>query len=147
MRLFESERKRSLETKRNMEQFLAQIVDGDPVPTLVINAQHEVTRWNKACALVSGVPAEEMIGTNPHPVGVLPQRAAVDGGPGDECRHGCAGNTVQGHVPPLAVHPGAFEAESFFPQFGENGRWLYFTAAPLRDPAGQIVGAIETLPS
>ena len=43
------------------------------------------------------------------------------------------------------VIPGAFEAESFFPQFGENGRWLYFTAAPLRDPAGQIVGAIETL--
>ena len=33
----------------------------------------------------------------------------------------------------------------FSPQFGESGRWLYFTAAPLRDPSGQIVGAIETL--
>lgn len=66
MRLFESERKRSLETKRNMEQFLAQIVDGDPVLTLVINAHTRWTHWNKACALVSGVPAEEMIGTNRH---------------------------------------------------------------------------------
>ncbi|MDP3440023.1 MAG: ATP-binding protein, partial [Azonexus sp.] len=43
------------------------------------------------------------------------------------------------------VIPDAFEAESFFPHFGENGRWLYFTAAPLRDPSGQVVGAIETL--
>ncbi|MDP3440994.1 MAG: hemerythrin domain-containing protein, partial [Azonexus sp.] len=58
MRLFESERKRSIETKRNMEQLLAQIVDGDPVPTLVINADHKVTHWNKACALITGVPAE-----------------------------------------------------------------------------------------
>ncbi|HSG21344.1 MAG TPA: bacteriohemerythrin, partial [Azonexus sp.] len=66
MRLFESERKRSLETKRNMELLLAQIVDGDPVPTLVINAQHKVTHWNKACSLVTGVSAEEMIGTSRH---------------------------------------------------------------------------------
>jgi len=39
----------------------------------------------------------------------------------------------------------AYEAESFFPHFGEGGRWLYFTAAPLRNAAGTIVGAIETL--
>lgn len=43
------------------------------------------------------------------------------------------------------VIPDAFEAESFFPHFGDSGRWLSFTAAPLRDSAGQIIGAIETL--
>ena len=40
---------------------------------------------------------------------------------------------------------GAYEAEDFFPHFGENGRWLYFTAAPLRNAAGATIGAIETL--
>ena len=40
---------------------------------------------------------------------------------------------------------GAFEAEDFFPHFGDAGKWLYFTAAPLRDSIGQIIGAIETL--
>ena len=43
------------------------------------------------------------------------------------------------------VAVGAFEAEGFFPHFGESGRWLHFTAAPLRDDEGRITGAIETL--
>jgi signal transduction histidine kinase len=40
---------------------------------------------------------------------------------------------------------GALEAEDFFPNFGKEGCWLYFTAAPLRNPAGRVIGAIETL--
>jgi signal transduction histidine kinase len=42
-------------------------------------------------------------------------------------------------------NPEAFEAEDFFPHLGDGGRWLYFTASPLRDSAGTVVGAIETL--
>ena len=145
MRLFESERKRSLETKRNMEQFLAQIVDGDPVPTLVINAQHKVTHWNKACALVSGVPAEEMIGTNRHWSAFYPNERPLMADLVISADMDTLETLYKGMFRRSPVIPGAFEAESFFPQFGENGRWLYFTAAPLRDPAGQIVGAIETL--
>lgn len=40
---------------------------------------------------------------------------------------------------------GRLRAEDFFPHFGDGGRWLFFTAAPLRNAAGDIVGAIETL--
>lgn len=43
------------------------------------------------------------------------------------------------------VIPGAVEAEKFFPHLGDSGRWLCFSAAPLRAPTGQIVGAIEVL--
>ncbi|PKN04801.1 MAG: hypothetical protein CVU74_05070, partial [Deltaproteobacteria bacterium HGW-Deltaproteobacteria-9] len=32
-----------------------------------------------------------------------------------------------------------------FPELGEEGKWLRFTAAIIRDAAGQLVGAIETL--
>ena len=39
----------------------------------------------------------------------------------------------------------AYEAEDFFPNFGQGGRWVFFTAAPLRDDTGQLIGAIETL--
>ena len=37
-----------------------------------------------------------------------------------------------------------FVATDFFPAM-RGGTWLYFTAAPLRDPSGNITGAIETL--
>jgi diguanylate cyclase (GGDEF)-like protein len=39
----------------------------------------------------------------------------------------------------------AYEAVDFFPDIGETGRWLFFTAAPLTDSNGLIIGAIETL--
>ena len=46
---------------------------------------------------------------------------------------------------PSALISGAFEAEDFFPHFGERGKWLFFTAAPLSDANGNFIGAIETL--
>ena len=39
----------------------------------------------------------------------------------------------------------AYEAEEYFKRIGEDGKWLFFTAAPLTDPDGTVVGAIETL--
>ncbi|OQY50483.1 MAG: PAS domain-containing sensor histidine kinase, partial [Desulfobacteraceae bacterium 4572_89] len=39
----------------------------------------------------------------------------------------------------------AYEAEEFFPHLGENGKWIFFTAAPIKSPDGKIIGAIETL--
>ena len=145
LRLLESERKRSIESKRNMEQILAQIVEGDPVPTLVINAEHKVTHWNKACAAVTGMPAAEMIGSNRQWSAFYANERPI-----------MADLIVSGELEGLdtfyagvfrrsLVIPDAFEAESFFPHFGDGGRWLFFTAAPLRDAAGRIIGAIETL--
>jgi signal transduction histidine kinase len=44
-----------------------------------------------------------------------------------------------------ALIPGAIEAEDFFPNLGASGHWLHYTAAPVHDAAGNVVGAIETL--
>jgi len=33
----------------------------------------------------------------------------------------------------------------FFPKLGDSGRWLFFTAAPIHDAKGDIIGAVETL--
>lgn len=145
LRLIESERKRSLDAKRHMELLLAQIVDGDPVPTLVINAEHKVTHWNKACAVVTGVPAEAMIGSSRHWSAFYPEERPIMA---DLIVSGDMENLqllYKGIFRRSPVIPDAIEAESFFPHFGETGRWLYFTAAPLRDANGRITGAIETL--
>jgi diguanylate cyclase (GGDEF)-like protein len=50
-----------------------------------------------------------------------------------------------GRFSPSILVDGGYEAEDFFPHFGDGGRWLFFTAAPIRNSAGQVVGAIETL--
>ena len=43
-----------------------------------------------------------------------------------------------------SVAEGGYEAEKFFPDVGEKGAWLFFTASPLRDSEGNITGALET---
>jgi signal transduction histidine kinase len=40
---------------------------------------------------------------------------------------------------------GAYEATGYFPRLGNGGKWLYFTAAPLKDSQGRLIGAVETL--
>jgi PAS domain S-box-containing protein len=38
-----------------------------------------------------------------------------------------------------------YEATDFFPILGKEGKWLFFSAAPIRDSQGKIIGALETL--
>jgi hypothetical protein len=45
----------------------------------------------------------------------------------------------------VSMVEGAYEAEEFFEHLGDNGRWLIFTAAPIKSSDGTLVGAIETL--
>jgi signal transduction histidine kinase len=145
-KLLESEHRRSLEAKRNLERFLNQIIDGDPVPTLVIDATHRITHWNKACAKISLMPAEQMLGTQdqwkafyPSPRPILAD-LIVDGSIEENLS-----TYYRGIYRRSTTVDDAFEAESFFPHMGDAGRWLFFTAAPLRNADGVIVGAIETL--
>ncbi len=46
------------------EKAMKQIVQGSTIPTFVINKDHIVTHWNKACENLTGYPAEKIVGTN-----------------------------------------------------------------------------------
>lgn len=127
-------------------ELLSQILDGDPVPTFVINADHVVVHWNRACEAIIGTPAASVVGTRNQWAAFYPQPRPVMA---DLIVDGALENSVaeyySGKYRRSPLIGGAFEAEDFFPEFASGGRWLYFTAAPLRDVDGRIVGAIETL--
>ena len=131
---------------RESEAYLAQIVDGSSVATLVIDAEHRVTHWNRACEAMTGVPASGIVGTSDQWRAFYPSRRAIMA---DLVLEGAKEADVDrlyhDRFRPSPLVPGSFEAEDFFPHFGEGGRWLYFTAAPLRNAFGEVVGAIETL--
>jgi PAS domain S-box-containing protein len=121
---------------------LAKIIDGSPVPTLVLDADHKLTHWNAACEQIIGVPASEMVGTRNQWKAFYPNQRPI-----------MADLVITGEMSRIQelysnkyrqskLVQGGYEAEDFFPSFN---RWLFFTAAPLRDKEGRIVGAIETL--
>lgn len=141
-----TEQRRAELALREKEAFLAQIVDGSSVATLVIDRHHRVTHWNRACELLTGIAAGDMIGTRrqwqPFYGSERPILAdAVLDGTVTSRDQGWFGPRCQ----PSALVRGGFENEDFFPGFGGGGKWLFFTAAPLRDGHGQVIGAIETL--
>ena len=144
-KLLDSERRRALDAQRYMQQLLAQIVDGDPVPTLVIGADHKVTHWNKACATVTGIPAGDMIGTRRQWTAFYPNERPILADLIIDSENDHLETYYEGKYKRSRIIDGAYEAEDFFPHLGEGGCWLYFTAAPLRDAQGRIIGAIETL--
>jgi PAS domain S-box-containing protein len=128
------------------ERVQSQIIQGSTIPTFVINKNHIVTHWNKALEKLSGKPAEKVVGTNcqwsPFWQSERPTLADVILDQIDkheiEKLYGSQWRTSQ-------LIEGAYEAEVFFPNVGETGKWLWFTAAPIKAPDGTIVGAIETL--
>lgn len=127
------------------ERQLAQIVDGSSIPTFVIDAEHRVTHWNQACEKLTGLARNNLF-LNP----TIWQAFYAEPRPtmADLVVSQASDETIAKHYQKFShstLIAGAFEAEDFFPQMGEGGRWLYFTAAPLRDSEGKLTGAIETL--
>lgn len=141
-----SEYKRREARERSLFRLFAQIIDGDPVPTFVLNAQHQVTHWNKACAAITGTAAAEIVGTTRqwYPFYRTERPTLADLVLSGDLERGFE-ELYRGKLRRSELIDGAYEAEAFFPHFGDSGRWLYFTAAPLRNARGQVVGAIETL--
>ncbi|MBW1896889.1 MAG: PAS domain-containing protein, partial [Deltaproteobacteria bacterium] len=58
-----TERKSAQNALEKSEQSLSQIVQGSPVPTFVIDGDHTVTHWNRACENLTGISAGEVVGT------------------------------------------------------------------------------------
>ena len=125
---------------------LSQIIEGSTIPTFVLNQDHIVTHWNRAMQRLTGTPAATIVGTTrsstPFWGEERPTMADVilDQISEDEIQKLYGEKWRKS-----ALIEEAYEAEVFFPRLGENGKWCWFTAAPIKGHDGSIVGAIETL--
>jgi len=127
-------------------EMLAKIIDGSPIASFVINKQHKVTHWNIAIEALSGIKREEIIGTDEQWRAFYAKKRPVmaelivDKAPASTIEA-----YYRGKCKKTGLIDAAYEAEDFFPDLGTTGRWLHFTASPIRDDNGEIIGAIETL--
>ncbi len=121
---------------------LAQIIDSSPVPAFVINTDHIVTHWNRACEQIIGVRAADILGTRNQWQAFYPAQRPIMADLVITGEMSLIQKLYSNKYRKSLLIEGAFEAEDFFPTFD---RWLFFTAAPLRDKNGRVIGAIETL--
>lgn len=131
---------------RERERMLGQIIEQSSIPTFVVNNQHKVVYWNRACSQLTGVLAEEVVGSDEQWRAFYPEKRPVMA---DLIIEDGKASNLDIHYAGKYRHSdlldGAYEAMDFFDCVGEGGRWLFFTAAPLRDEQGKVLGAIETL--
>ncbi|MDH5298362.1 MAG: sigma 54-interacting transcriptional regulator [Desulfobulbaceae bacterium] len=107
---------------------------------------HRITVWNKACELLTGFSAAEMLGTDrqwepfyPHKRPVVADLIIDDD---FDLFHHYYKDKNGRHS---SIVPNAWEASSYFPSLGGRSRFIYFLAAPIFDSEGRMIGAVETL--
>jgi len=121
------------------------ILHGLPIPTFVIGKDHKVVYWNRALEEYSGIKSKDIVGKNeqwkafysntrPCMVDLL-----VDGKVDEINRWYPMNYKVSDLI------EGAHEAVDYLDLLGRGEKWLLFTAAPLKDLEGNIIGAVETL--
>jgi len=122
------------------------IIEGSPIPSFVIDSEHKVILWNRACTELTGYSAGDMLGTSNHYKAFYPVRRPL-----------IADLIIDNELQDLNKYYGtkkveksekvlgAYEATDYFEKLGGRGRVLYFLAAPICDEKGNIIAAIETL--
>jgi len=131
---------------RESEKRLSQIVQGLTIAAFVVDENHVMIHCNKAFENLTGLSAAELVGTSNQWKTFYPtQRPTladfiVEGASEDELAA-----YYKDRYRKSALIEGAYEAENYFANVKGGGKWLFFTAAPLIDDDGRIVGAIETL--
>ncbi len=116
--------------------------EASPVPVFIIDREHRIIFWNRACKMCTGLQAEEMIGSRDAWKAFYSQKRPVLA---DLILTGSA-STMEKMYGDKELQPsfveGGYQAEEYFPS---HDRWIRFTAAPVRDHNNEIVAVIETL--
>jgi PAS domain S-box-containing protein len=123
---------------------LSRMIHGMAIPAFIIDNKHFVTEWNKACEKLTGFSASNMIGSQDAWKAFYQNKRPVLA---DLVVEGSPDNVVGKYYDKyskLELVDNAFEAQGFFPHMGDRGKWLYFTATPVTDSTGIIIGAVET---
>jgi two-component system sensor histidine kinase DegS len=138
--------RRDITELKRAEEMLYKIVDGSSISSFVIGSNHKVTLWNTAIEALTGIKREEIVGTSEQWRAFFSEKRPVladlivDGASAEEIEV-----YYHGKCHKSSLIDGAYEAEGYYPALGKGGKWLHFTASPIKDSSGEIIGAIETL--
>ncbi len=141
-----SERKRAVARANALEYHMQQVFQNLPVALFAIDEKHQVTQWNTLMTEITKVQAADMIGKSEAWRGFYKEprpclaNMVLDGASRTELEQ-----QYRGRISDSNALTGAIEVEEFFRLPDSNGVWLHFTATPLRDESGKLVGALETL--
>ncbi len=130
---------------KEKEHLLTQVIDGCPVPMFVIDDDHKVTHWNRACEAIIGTKSSDVVGTKDQWKGFYSEPRPVLADLVLDNKLSELTEYYSERWAPSTLVENGWEATDHFPSFNAGEKWLYFTAALLQNQEGKIIGAVETL--
>jgi two-component system NtrC family sensor kinase len=126
------------------KDFTDNLIHNATVPIFVLDANHRIIIWNKACEELTGFATDAMIGTSRQWQPFY-----------DQMRPTLSDIVIDGnlelaaefypHYSPSLINPHGLQSEGWFKNLGSRDRYIFFDAAPIYNSAGELVAVIETL--
>jgi len=127
----------ALSKERN---FTVSLLQGCSTPVFVIDNEHRLIFWNRACEALTGIPADEILGSDRQWSGFYHEKTPcladllIDKVLPDGTKEFSRSNIIRDGV----------HGERWL-NLGGRKRYLSFSAAPILNDSGEIVAAVETL--
>jgi len=122
------------------------ILEGLPVPVFVIDRQHRITHWNRACEELTGYPRQQMLGSTRTWLPFFTEERPTLADLVADQNIKALEYFYQGHKLRPSPHlPGAFEATLRLPQATGEAQHLFVVASPIFSDQGQIIGAVQAM--
>lgn len=138
------ERKGLAESLQEQIEFSEKLVHYSAVPTFVIDKEHYVIFWNRACEELTGMRASDIVGTDKHWTAFYERKrpCLADIVISDE--FGLLPDLYEVHGKSLLIADG-LHAEGWYASLNGKRRYISFDAAPIRNRKGGLLAVIETL--
>ncbi len=127
----------ALSKERN---FTVSLLQSSSTATFVIDSNHCLLYWNRACEALTGIPADDILGTDKQWSAFYPEQTP------------CLADLLIEKVPPSGTKEFSRSDIIFDGVHGERWldlggrkRYLSYSAAPIKNDSGEIVAAVETL--
>jgi two-component system NtrC family sensor kinase len=139
-----TEQKYAEESLREQELFTQELIENSAVATFVLNRQHKVVLWNKACEELTGMSASYMKGTDHQWKPFYTQKRPVladiiiDGSFGDM-------PSLYGKYAQSTLLKNGLQSEGWYQNLNRRDRYIIFDASPIVNTKGEMVAVIETL--
>ena len=128
------------------KKMLTQAIDGTTIPTFILDTDHVITHWNQACAKMTGLSANKMVGTKNQWLALYTnERPLLADLILDKCTEEKISDFFEYNIHKSPLIEGGYAGEIHIPAQNNNLKWFFLTASPLRNEDGSLSGAIETL--
>ena len=140
-----SQRKAAEDLLRDQKLLTEKLIRYSAVPIFVLDPQHRVTDWNRACEMLTGIPAERMVGTSNHWQAFYGQErpCLADLVIDSADRHNL--DALYASAKKSEFLEDGIHAEEWLDAVGGERRYLACDAVPIYNHNKELVAVIETL--